>query len=102
MQVREETGVAAEHVHLVSETAQWLPYDLPLEVVPTRWKGKYRGQTQKWVQFRLDAPDSVIDLAHEDIEFSDWRWMDGSELLNLIVPFKRPIYEAVLTEFSLC
>lgn len=101
-ELREETGVAAEHVHLVSETAEWLPYDLPIEVVPTRWKGKYRGQTQKWVQFRLDAPDSVIDLAHEDIEFSDWRWMDGAELLDLIVPFKRPIYEAVLTEFSLC
>jgi putative (di)nucleoside polyphosphate hydrolase len=43
----------------------------------------------------------VIDLAHEDVEFSDWRWMTGAELLDTIVAFKRPIYEAVLGEFGL-
>lgn len=101
-ELREETGVAADHVTLIRETAEWLPYDLPIEVVPTRWKGKYRGQTQKWVQFRLDAPDDVIDLAYQDVEFSNWRWMTGPELLDVIVPFKRPIYEAVLQEFELC
>jgi len=101
-ELREETGVAPGHVTLIRETAEWLNYDLPIDVVPTRWKGKYRGQTQKWVQFRLDAPDDVIDLTHKDIEFSAWRWMRGSDLLELIVPFKRPIYQAVLKEFRLC
>jgi putative (di)nucleoside polyphosphate hydrolase len=100
-ELEEETGVGHAHVRMIAETADWHPYDLPHEVVPTRWKGKYRGQAQKWVHFELVAPDDVIDLTHKDVEFSDWRWMEGRELLDLIVPFKRPIYEAVLAEFGL-
>lgn len=99
-ELREETGVRKRHVTVLAETAEWLPYDLPADVLP--YRGKYRGQTQKWVLMRLNAPDHAIDLAHEDVEFSDWRWMTGAELLALIVPFKRPIYQAVLTEFGLC
>jgi putative (di)nucleoside polyphosphate hydrolase len=98
-ELREETGVRKRHVTVLGETAEWLPYDLPAEVLP--YRGKYRGQTQKWILVRLDAGDEVIDLAHEDVEFSDWRWMTGSELLDRIVEFKRPIYEAVLKEFGL-
>ncbi|MEM9318082.1 MAG: RNA pyrophosphohydrolase [Pseudomonadota bacterium] len=96
-ELREETGVAPEHVTVLGETKDWLPYDLPAEVLP--YRGKYRGQTQKWVLMRLDAGDEVIDLEHEDVEFSDWRWMSQSELLELIVPFKKDIYEKVLNEF---
>ncbi|PWK61681.1 RNA pyrophosphohydrolase [Roseicyclus mahoneyensis] len=98
-ELREETGVKKRHVTVLDETAEWLPYDLPAEVLP--YRGKFRGQTQKWVLMRLDAGDEVIDLSHEDVEFSDWRWMTGAELLSLIVPFKRPIYAAVLGEFGL-
>ena len=99
-ELQEETGVGRDAVRLVAETADWHHYDLPIDVVPNRWKGKYRGQAQKWVQFTLTAPDSTIDLAHKDVEFSNWRWMTGAELLGLIVPFKRPIYQAVLAEFG--
>ena len=101
-ELEEETGVGRAHVRLMGETADWYRYDLPPEVVPTRWKGRYRGQAQKWVRFELTAPDDVIDLQHKDVEFSDWAWMDAGTLLGLIVPFKRPIYQAVLTEFGLC
>lgn len=101
-ELQEETGVAPEHVQLIAETADWHAYDLPLEVVPKRWKGRFRGQTQKWVHFRLLAPDTVIDLTFKDVEFSDWRWADGATALALIVPFKRPIYETMLKEFGLC
>jgi putative (di)nucleoside polyphosphate hydrolase len=97
----EEIGVAADHVEFRAETADWLTYDLPPEVVPTRWKGRYRGQAQKWFLLELTAPDTVIDLTYKDVEFSDWRWMTGAELLSAIVGFKRPIYEAVLAEFHL-
>ncbi|MBF9051143.1 RNA pyrophosphohydrolase [Roseobacter sp. HKCCD9010] len=97
----EETGVAANHVTLLGQTADWLPYDLPPEVVPKRWGGKYRGQKQMWYLMRLDAGDEVINLTYKDVEFSQWRWMTGQDLLNVIVPFKQPIYEAVLTEFGL-
>ena len=97
-ELREETGVRKRHVTVLGETAEWLPYDLPAEVLP--YRGKYRGQTQKWVLVRLDAGDEVIDLTHEDVEFSDWRWMTGAEVLDEIVGFKRPIYAAVLGEFG--
>jgi putative (di)nucleoside polyphosphate hydrolase len=100
-ELREETGVAAHHVTLLGQTADWLPYDLPPEVVPKRWGGKYRGQKQMWYLMRLDTGDEVINLTYKDVEFSQWRWMTGQDLLNVIVPFKRPIYEAVLTEFGL-
>lgn len=98
-ELREETGVKPKHVTVLGETADWLPYDLPPEVLP--YRGKYRGQTQKWVLMRLDTDEDVIDLSLEDVEFSDWRWMTGQDLLALIVPFKRDIYARVLTEFGL-
>jgi len=101
-ELEEETGVRRAHVRLVAETADWLRYDLPHDVVPTRWKGRFRGQAQKWVRFELTAADAVIDLQWKDVEFSAWRWMAATELLDLIVPFKRSIYEAVLKEFGLC
>jgi putative (di)nucleoside polyphosphate hydrolase len=98
----EETGVQTAHVLLRGQTRDWQYYDLPPEVVPTRWKGRYRGQKQMWFLMELTAPENVIDLSFKDVEFSAWRWMTGAELLEAIVGFKRPIYEAVLSEFDLC
>lgn len=100
-ELEEETGVARTDVSFVRQTADWLHYDLPLDVIPHRWKGRFRGQAQMWVQFRLDVPDDVINLTHKDEEFSDWRWMEAAELLDAIVPFKRDIYAAVVAEFGL-
>ncbi len=100
-ELEEETGVERTDVSFVRQTADWLHYDLPLDVIPHRWKGRFRGQAQMWVQFRLDVPDDVINLTHKDEEFSDWRWMEAAELLDAIVPFKRDIYAAVLAEFGL-
>ena len=97
----EETGVSSNHVTLVGRTADWLRYDFPSEIAGKRWGGKFRGQKQMWFLMRLDAPDEVIDLTYKDIEFSDWRWMDPAMLLDVIVEFKRPIYQAVLSEFDL-
>ena len=100
-ELREETCVARGHVAFVRQTADWLRYDLPLDVIPTRWGGRFRGQAQMWVQFRLEAPDSVIDLNFKDVEFSHWKWMSAEDILTAIVPFKRDIYRAVFTEFGL-
>jgi putative (di)nucleoside polyphosphate hydrolase len=97
----EETGVQTAHVALRGQTRDWQYYDLPHEVLPTRWKGRFRGQKQMWFLMELTAPEDVIDLTYKDVEFSDWRWMTGAELLEAIVDFKRPIYEAVLGEFGL-
>lgn len=97
----EETGVTPAHVTLVGQTADWLPYDFPSGIAGKRWGGRFRGQKQMWFLMRLDAPDNVIDLTYKDVEFSDWRWMDPAALLDAIVEFKRPIYQAVLEEFGL-
>ena len=100
-ELREETGVTAHHVTYHGQTAQWMQYDFPPHVVARLWNGRYRGQRQKWVWLHLNAPDDVIDLTHQDIEFSDWRWMTGEKLLSRVVAFKRDIYTAVLAEFGL-
>lgn len=100
-ELREETGVGTEHVSLVAQTQDWLTYDFPPELAVGRWKDRFRGQKQKWVHFRLEAPDTVINLEFEDVEFSAWRWMSAPELLDLIVPFKRDIYVRVFAEFGL-
>ncbi len=100
-ELEEETGVGRDHVSLLRETADWVYYDLPLDVIPHRWNGRFRGQKQMWVQFRLDAPDSVINLTYKDVEFSDWCWMRAADILTAIVPFKRDIYAQVFKEFEL-
>lgn len=96
----EETGVLADHVEMVAETEGWLPYDLPHDLVPKLWKGRYRGQEQKWFLFRFNGADADINIATEHPEFSQWRWLPASELVENIVPFKRDVYTAVLAEFK--
>lgn len=100
-ELEEETGVARGHVRFMAQTADWLAYDFPPELRLGRWKDKYRGQKQMWTHLRLDAPDSVINLTHQDVEFSNWRWMTSEEIVDAIVPFKRDIYVTVLREFGL-
>lgn len=99
-ELEEETGVSPALVTVEAETEGWLTYDLPHDVVPRIWKGRYRGQEQKWFLLRFQGPDSAIDLATEHPEFSSWRWLPPSELVASIVPFKRAVYEAVLREFG--
>jgi len=95
----EETGVAADKVQLVSEAPGEFLYDLPPELAEKVWKGKWRGQRQRWFLFRLVGDDGAIDIATEHPEFRAWRWVDAEELPTLIVPFKRKLYEEVLAAF---
>ena len=96
----EETGVTADLVRIEAETEGWLRYDLPPELVGKVWKGKYRGQEQKWLLARFLGADDQIRIATEHPEFSEWRWLPASELVASIVPFKREVYRAVLAEFG--
>ena len=96
----EETGLRPQHIEILAESADWIPYDLPKNLMGTLWGGRFRGQTQKWFAIRLTAPDSAIDIATEEPEFSEWRWMNASELGSAIVPFKRGVYQKVLREFA--
>ncbi len=96
----EETGVTADLVEVVAETADWLPYDLPHDIVPEIWGGKYRGQKQKWFLLRFLGTDDQVDIATAHPEFSTWRWMEKDHLIDSIVPFKREVYARVLAEFG--
>jgi len=98
----EETGIRS--VQKLGEIADWLTYDLPREVVKTAWGGRYRGQKQKWYALRFTGKDSEIDVetpggGHKP-EFIDWRWEPMENLPDLVVPFKRGIYEQVVKAFS--
>lgn len=96
----EETGVTADLVEKVAETEGWLPYDLPHDLVPRIWKGRYRGQEQKWYLFRFLGRDDQIDLETDHPEFSRWKWQDPDRLVAEIVPFKRDVYERVVAAFA--
>jgi len=99
-ELEEETGITADLVTIEAETANWLPYDLPHDIVPKIWNGRYRGQEQKWVLVRFHGSDNQINIVQEHQEFAEWKWMAAKDLLSSIVPFKREVYAAVLDEFG--
>ena len=98
-ELKEEIGT--NHAVLVAESRGWFRYDLPAELAQNLWKGRWRGQRQKWFVFRYLGEDSDIDLATEHPEFSAWKWVTPTQALELIVPFKRERYRAVMQEFAL-
>ncbi|WP_090219797.1 RNA pyrophosphohydrolase [Litoreibacter janthinus] len=98
-ELEEETGVPASLVAVESQTADWVPYDLPHHLVPKLWKGRYRGQEQKWFLLRFNGTDDDINIETEIPEFSEWRWVDAETLLGNIVPFKRDVYAKVIEAF---
>ena len=95
----EETGVRADLVEKIAKTRDWVTYDLPADLVGNIWKGRYRGQKQKWFLFRFLGQDSDVNIATEHPEFSVWQWMRAEELVERIVPFKRAVYEQVFAAF---
>jgi putative (di)nucleoside polyphosphate hydrolase len=85
---------------LLRESCDWITYEVPPDVAPLHWKGRWRGQAQKWFALAFTGRDQDIDIAAHEAEFDAWRWATAREVLELIVPFKRAVYEAVLNEFA--
>lgn len=97
----EETGVLEQHVTILAQTSEELLYDLPDDLIGKLWKGRYRGQRQHWVLARFSGSDADIRLdAHDPAEFSAWQWLDPAQLPEVIVPFKKRVYRAVLDQFA--
>lgn len=99
-ELEEETGVTGDLVDIIARSPDWLRYDLPHELVPNIWKGRYRGQEQLWFLMRFQGTDGDIDIETKKPEFSRWKWIEPSELLPNIVPFKREVYADVLRAFA--
>jgi putative (di)nucleoside polyphosphate hydrolase len=99
-ELEEETGITRDLVRVEAETEDWLPYELPHELVPKLWGGKYRGQEQKWFLLRFHGTDDQVNIATAEPEFAAWRWIAADEMLAGIVPFKRDVYAAVLAAFK--
>ncbi len=101
-ELREETNVRS--VELMAEAPDWYSYDLPNNVARKSWRGGYRGQTQKWFALRFTGEESEIDIhdpgpGHKP-EFDAWRWEEAARLPDLIIPFKREVYEQVVAAFA--
>ena len=97
-ELEEEIGTGKAEI--IAESKDWLTYELPPELVGVAWKGRYRGQKQKWVALRFTGQDSDIRIDTEHPEFTEWRWVEFEQLVELIVPFKRELYQQVTAEFT--
>lgn len=93
-----EEEIGTSKAELVGETAGWLRYDLPDHLIGKVWKGRWRGQEQKWFAARFTGSDTDIDLNTKHPEFDAWRWIDLDKLEELAVAFKRDVYRSVASE----
>lgn len=99
-EIGEEAGIAPRHLNLVAEAPDELYYDLPDELIGKLWKGRWRGQRQRWFLFDFTGDDGDIDIETDHPEFRAWKWADPADLTAMIVPFKKTLYESVLSAFS--
>ena len=101
-ELREETNITS--VTLLGESRGWFTYDLPPALIGVAWNGRFRGQRQKWYALRFTGSDDEIDIAHpaggHSPEFVAWRWAPVAALPDLVVPFKREVYAAIVAEFA--
>lgn len=96
----EETGISPELVDVIARSRNEHFYDLPDELLGKIWKGKYRGQRQWWFLMRFKGVDSDINIETDHPEFSRWQWVSPERLPQLIVPFKKRLYESLVAEFG--
>ena len=94
----EETSI--KNIEVLKEFEQWLEYELPENLISKIWNGKYRGQKQKWFVVKFLGDESEININTKNAEFMEWKWIDMDLLPDLIVLFKKHVYEKVLVELK--
>ncbi len=96
----EETGIAPGHVELIAQAPGEFFYDLPDDLIGKVWKGKWRGQRQRWFLYRFTGADGDVNIATDHQEFRAWRWATQAEVIDLAVPFKRDLYTEVFAALA--
>ncbi len=97
-ELEEETGIKS--VKLIKELDGWFKYDLPKYLLGQLWKGKYRGQKQKWFVMKFLGKSDEINVKTENPEFSDWKWIEFLKLPDVAVHFKVDIYKKIKKELT--
>ena len=98
-ELKEETSIIS--VELIKEIDNWLTYELPKNLLGKIWKGKYRGQKQKWFIMRFVGSEGEINIKTKNAEFKDWKWIDVNQLLNVVVSFKLDVYKSLVKELNI-
>ena len=98
-ELKEETSVVS--VKLIKEIDSWLTYDLPDNLLGKIWKGKYRGQKQKWFIMRFVGKEDEINIKTKNAEFNSWKWININQLINVVVSFKLNIYKSIVKELNI-
>tara|TARA_B100000029_G_scaffold510790_1_gene603167 strand:+ start:961 stop:1446 length:486 start_codon:yes stop_codon:yes gene_type:complete len=98
-ELEEETGITK--VELVKEIDCWLEYKLPSNLIGKIWRGKYRGQKQKWFIMRFVGEVNDINIKTKSPEFLSWKWVDFHKLPNIVVDFKVDVYKKIVKEIEL-
>lgn len=96
-ELKEEIGT--NKAQIIAQSRDWISYDLPRDLADQCWKGRFRGQAQKWFAMKFLGTDRDINIQTKHPEFSQWRWMELAQVPALIVPFKRALYDQVVAEF---
>jgi len=97
-ELEEETGIKS--VKLIKELDGWFKYDLPKYLLGKLWKGKYRGQKQKWFIMKFIGNDSEVNIKTKHPEFLDWKWIDPEDLTDIAVHFKLEVYKKLKSEIE--
>ena len=97
-ELNEETSI--KNIKIIKELDGWFEYELPKNLLGIIWKGKFRGQKQKWFVARFIGEESEINLKTENPEFIEWKWIKIDELPKVIVDFKKNVYEKLLIELK--
>ena len=95
----EETSI--KNIQIIKEIEKIYHYELPENLVGIIWKGKYRGQKQKWFITRFLGKESEINLKTKNAEFIDWKWIEPKKLPDVIVNFKKDMYKSLVKEINL-
>ena len=100
-ELHEEVGLQPQHVEILGRTRDWLRYDVPEQWLRRDWRGNYRGQKQIWFLLRLVGRDTDVQLrASQKPEFDAWRWSPYWIPLDVVIDFKREVYELALSELA--